>query len=699
MSSVTDLLNTLDSLDIEIALSDGELECFGAPHTLTDELKQQISRLEPQIIAFFQAAASPENPHSSTHEALCHPVSYSQQRIWYVEALQPDIQNYHIPFGFEFVGDLNLPKLEQSLKCVIERHQILRSKVFMQGEALVQEVMSDFTPPFDVIDASPLSDALPQARIDEVIHPFLRQPFDLNGDVLLRLTVVRVASNRYYLIFKAHHIAFDGWSMAILLSELNHFYRSQLSGHHATLPPLEQQYKHIAHHQRQQIHQAPWERQCAYWRAQLHDLPPLHSIPTDNPRRPVQAFSGASELLVLDETLTQRLEALCHSHSVTLFMLLETALTTLYSAISQDADVVIGTPVAGRLSRESEALIGCFSNTLVLRTQVKPHERFCELLQRNKLTLLDAFEHQAVPFDLLVEELQPQRSLSHAPLIQLLFTFQEEDHKAIPQTGVLNALPDHQIGGQKTVKCDLEAYATRVNGQLRLRFDYDTDLFLPQTIQGLLQAYHQLLHRLVADEQQSVAQLVDIDAISQLTSAIRPVKVNGYPIQLDRIQHVLDACPQIARAKVSLTDDENGQRTLRANVETYDDQRPAIQAYLKAHLPDYLIPPQLHPWAGQTDVPLSDTTPAVDAAIQQRLVMIWAELLKRPVSDLSPDDDFFALGGHSLLVVRLIAKIRSQFNCELALDNVYDTPTLQELAQVINDVSTDNKARLARTSD
>lgn len=689
MSSVKTLLDTLASLDIEIDISDGKLECFGPPDALTSELQSEITRLEPQIIHYLERGEieSEEDTVSQITERSGGqtPVSWCQQRIWYINTLQPDTQNYHIPFGFEFNGDLQISALQAALRLIIQRHQVLRSKVFMQGEDLIQELITDFETPFEFADCTHLNGQQQVIR-DEAISPFLRKPFNLNGDVFLRLKVIRISAHSHYLIFNAHHIAFDGWSMEVLLREINSLYQAEVSGQSSPLRPLKMQYQDFASQQRLESQSALFTQQLDYWRDTLKQLPQLHNIVTDNPRKPVQQFSGASEILVLDERQTQQLESLCQSNGVTLFMLLETALAVLFSAVSKENDVVIGTPVAGRLTKETESLIGYFSNTLVLRTEIKQSESFIDLLQRNKLSILDAFEFQSVPFDLLVEELQPNRSLSHAPLVQLLFTFQEENQQGNVQTGVLKGLSDNQVSTNKTVKFDLESYVTRADGQLRIRFDYDVDLYLKSTVKYLLQGYVRLLNGIVANPQSGIAQLVNIEQINEIATVSAPVRVNGYPVDASYIESILNSIQFVTKGQIGLELNDTGEQELIARVELQQDQTlQDVKDILKAQLPDYLLPQRfqfLNQVEGSDSIQEVDKI-AVNAEIEAELINIWAELLKQEASDINPSDDFFALGGHSLLVVRLVAKIRTELACELSLDTIYDVPVLRELANTI----------------
>lgn len=351
------------------------------------------------------------------------PLSWNQQRLWFLEQLEGSSSTYNIPAAVELCGNLSLKALEQALQEIVRRHEVLRTS-FSQFDGIpVQTIAPELTLTLPVIDLQGLSEQKQSEEVKRLITKEAQKPFELSKSPLLRVTILR-QSKSHVLLVTMHHIISDGWSMGIFISELSTLYRSFLLEVSSTLPRLPFQYADFAVWQRQWLSGEVLETQLNYWKDSLLGAPALLELPTDRSRSPVQSFRGSSQKFQLSKELTQKLQTLAQKSGATLFMILFSALATLLYRYSAQEDICIGTPLANRQREETESIIGFFVNTLVLRTNLKGNPSFSELLERVRQKALDAYDHQDVPFEQVVEALQPERSLSYSPLFQVMFTLQ-----------------------------------------------------------------------------------------------------------------------------------------------------------------------------------------------------------------------------------------------------------------------------------
>jgi hypothetical protein len=301
-----------------------------------------------------------------------------------------------------------------------------------------------------------------------------------------------------------HHIASDGWSMAVLVNEFSEFYRAGVTGVVAKLPALAVQYRDYARWQRDWLQGEVLEAQLGYWQKQLADLPVVHSVPLDFARPKTQSFAGATVQRELDAQVSQQLKQLCQAKGATLFMGLHAALSTLLARYSNEHDIVVGSPIANREQSEVAGLIGFFVNTLVLRSDVSGNPGFGELIAQSKQQLLDAYAHQQVPFEKLVEVLQPERSRSHHALFQIMLVLQNNEEGVLELPGVqLSALaPEDPVA-----KYDLTVAVSETAAGLQVDFNYNTDLFLHQTIERMAVHFEALLKGLLATPEVGVLEV------------------------------------------------------------------------------------------------------------------------------------------------------------------------------------------------
>lgn len=418
-----------------------------------------------------------------TEDIYQFPLSFSQQRLWLFDQLQPGSTAYNITTALRLAGTLDVAALEAALAQIVQRHEILRTTFAdYQGEpsqwirpAIGFNLEKQLLPP------APLERQLKQA--EAVALSRAGHVFDLRQGPLLNVVLLTLADDSHVLVSVVHHIISDGWSMGVFMRELAAFYTAQIQGHISSgLPALAIQYGDYALWQREWFVGDIRDRQLSYWQTQLANVPPLLMLPTDKPRPPVQSFAGATWDAALSAQTTAALKQLAAAEGATLNMVLMAAFLVLLHRYSEESDMVIGTPVANRNQLELEPLIGFFANTLVIRADVEPQMSFRDLLRQLKATALAAYEHQDCPFEQLLDVLRPERSLSYSPLIQVFFTFQSASDQTFELPGVsISQLPLPRDNSQ----FDLAVVAAEQVDGVSLEFGYCTDLFYSDTIKDM----------------------------------------------------------------------------------------------------------------------------------------------------------------------------------------------------------------------
>ncbi|PMB03027.1 non-ribosomal peptide synthetase, partial [Fischerella thermalis CCMEE 5273] len=424
------------------------------------------------------------------------PLSFAQQRLWFLAQLEPDSPFYNIIDTVHLQGQLNLAALEQSFNEILRRHEALRTNfktVEGQPVAFISSVTSQL---LTVIDLAELPAAQRETKVKELALAEAQQPFNLETDTLLRVKLLSLSEQEYVILLTMHHIVSDGWSTSVLVHELATLYQAFCHGQPSPLPELPIQYIDFAAWQKQWLTGEVLESQLAYWRQQLHGAPAVLELPTDHPRPAVQSFRGATHSFRLSPEQTLALKTLSQQEGSTLFMTLLAAFKTLLYRYTGNNDIVIGSPIANRNHREIEGLIGFFVNTLVLRTDLSGNPSFRELLRRVREVALGAYAHQDVPFEKLVEKLQPQRNLSHTPLFQVMFVLQNAHSLEIELPSLTLSTLESDSG---TAKFDLTLYMAETASGMIGSVEYNTDLFEPQTIQRLAEHFQTLLSGIVAN--------------------------------------------------------------------------------------------------------------------------------------------------------------------------------------------------------
>ena len=432
------------------------------------------------------------------------PLSFAQQRLWFLDQLEPESPLYNIHATVNLSGPLNVPVLQRSLGEILRRHEALRTTFAVIADRPVQLInkLSDFKLPLS--DLQELDDSERWLRVSACAEEEARRPFDLTKGPLLRAKLLRLRETEHALLLTMHHIVSDGWSMGVFVRELAALYEAYLAGRPSPLPELPIQYADFAAWQRGWLQGERLEEQLSYWKAQLADAPPLLELPIDRPRPLVQSYNGGHEALLLAESLTRSLKELSRREGATLFMTLLAAFSTLLCRYSRQRDILIGTPIANRNRAETESLIGFFINTLILRTRFSEQMTFRELLGQVRETALEAYAHQDLPFEKLVEELQPERTLSHSPIFQVMLDLQNAPMRDLELQGLrLTELPFDS----RMAKFDLTLTVGETDGRLEGLLEFNTDLFDAATIRRMAQHFERLLEAAVSNPDEQVSRL------------------------------------------------------------------------------------------------------------------------------------------------------------------------------------------------
>jgi amino acid adenylation domain-containing protein len=464
------------------------------------------------------AAAAPPIERVPRDARGALPLSYAQQRLWLVDRLEPGSAAYNIPEAVRLPGALDTAALRAGLDALVRRHEALRTVFAEQDGEPVQVVLDPAPLPLPVLDLGGVPQAERERRAERLAREEARVPFDLARGPLLRTTLLRLGEEDHVLLLTMHHVVSDAWSMDVLVREVLALYRAFSRGEPSPLPELPVQYADYAVWQREWLSGETLERQLAWWRERLAGAPPLLELPVDRPRPAVFSHRGAARSLRIDAATADRLRALGRDEGATLFMTLLAGFAVLLGRWSGQADVVVGTPIAGRTRRETEGLIGFFLNTLALRTDLSGDPTFRELLARVREATLGAYAHQDLPFERILEELQPVRSLSHTPVFQVMLNLQnvaEEDTAG-------------QGGGSgewaPPAKYDLTLYARDGGGAILLDLVYAAELFEDARMEEALDHLSTLLHAVAADPELRVSR---IPLLGEAERARRSVTARG----------------------------------------------------------------------------------------------------------------------------------------------------------------------------
>ncbi|MBE9205818.1 amino acid adenylation domain-containing protein [Nostoc sp. LEGE 06077] len=502
--AIFEFLSLLNTLDIKIWIEDDQLHYRAPKGVMTAEIKQQLKERKTEILAFLQEAQTATQLTSlslvSGNRDKDLPLSFAQQRMWFLSQLDGESTFYNESFQLRIVGKLSLTALEQSINEIIRRHEALRTNFPIVEGVPFQVIRPSLTITIPVVEVQYLTETAVQQMIThEVSHSF-----DLGIDPLVRGTLLRQAPESHLLILIMHHIVVDGWSMGVFFKELDALYPAFIQGQPSPLPELTIQYADFALWQRQWLTKEIQDKQLDYWKQKLAGAPPLLELPSDYPRPPVQTFAGATREFQIDQHLTSQLVALSQKSDVTLFMTLLSAYAVLLHRYSGQDDICIGSPFANRDRREIDPLIGFFVNTLVMRTQIEGNLSFSQLLEKVRSLVWDAHANQDIPFEQIVEALQPERFLGYNPLFQVSFVLENFSLDTLELPGI-SLTPEMVERG--TSKFDLNLSMWQTQKGLFGSWEYNSDLFAAETIARMIGHFQTLLAAIVKDSHQKVKEL------------------------------------------------------------------------------------------------------------------------------------------------------------------------------------------------
>ncbi|RQE93974.1 hypothetical protein IPC282_29895, partial [Pseudomonas aeruginosa] len=456
-------------------------------------------------------------------------LSYAQERQWFLWQLEPESAAYHIPSVLRLRGRLDLDALQRSFDSLVARHETLRTRFRLDGDEARQEIAASMALPLDIVALGPLEEGALARQVETTIA----RPFDLERGPLLRVSLLRLAEDDHVLVLVQHHIVSDGWSMQVMVEELVQLYAAYSRGLEVALPALPIQYADYALWQRSWMEAGEKERQLAYWTGLLGGEQPVLELPFDRPRPVRQSHRGAQFILELDIDLSQALRRVAQQEGATAFALLLASFQALLYRYSGQADIRVGVPIANRNRVEIERLIGFFVNTQVLKADLDGRMGFDELLAQARQRALEAQAHQDLPFEQLVEALQPERSLSHNPLFQVLFNYQSEA-RGNGQAFRFDELQMESVQfDSRTAQFDLTLDLTDEEQRFCAVFDYATDLFDASTVERLAGHWRNLLRGIVANPRQRLGELPLLDAperrqtLSEWNPAQRECAVQG----------------------------------------------------------------------------------------------------------------------------------------------------------------------------
>ncbi|MBD2040609.1 non-ribosomal peptide synthetase [Microcoleus sp. FACHB-672] len=475
--------------------------------------------------------SSSEMPATSTcsEEVFVLPTSFAQQRLWFLDQFESGNSFYNLPAAVQLKGRVNIPVLEESFQEIVRRHEALRTGFTLEDGQPVQVIYPNVDLKLQIVDFTQIQNPHPQ--IQTAILEEAQTTFNLAEPPLLRITLIKLDEQEFILLVNIHHIVSDGWSLGVLIKELAALYEAFLLGKSSPLPELPIQYADFAIWQQENLQGEKLETQLNYWKQQLKDAPLLLELPADKPRSAVQTFRGARQSFVLSKVVSDNLKKFSNRENATLFMTLLAAFNALLYRYTERTDIIVGSPIANRNKAEIEGLIGFFVNTLILRTQLSENTSFCELLAQVREVTLGAYDHQDLPFEKLVEELKPERSLSHNPLFQVMFLLQNAPMPPLELPGVTLSVLDIDSG---TSKFDLTLEMEEKPDGLYGCFEYNIDLFESGTISRTIGHFKTLLEGIVKHPEQRISQLPLLTEAEQHQLLIEWVKESQETSKLEQ---------------------------------------------------------------------------------------------------------------------------------------------------------------------
>ncbi|HXO19982.1 MAG TPA: amino acid adenylation domain-containing protein [Thermoanaerobaculia bacterium] len=743
------------------------------------ELLDALARHEAQAEALPVEPERPAPIAPRPADAGDPPVSFSQEQLWFIDRLEPGSPVYNLPTAVRLDGLLDRSALRRALAQLVERQAVLRTTLGAAAGRPIQVVAPHLVPALPEVDLTALGLAVREAAATRLVAAEALLPFDLAAGPLFRATLLRLEVDRHLLPVTFHHSITDGWSLRIFYEELGALYVAAVAGREADLPALPVQYTDFASWQRERLRGDLLNRLLAYWRQRLAGAPAALDMPFDRPRPPVQTYGGTSQFLEVGAEAAQALRTFARGENVTLFMTLIAAWATLVRRLTGKHDVVIGTPTANRSHPELEPLLGFFANVMPLRVDLSGDPTFRELVGRVRTAALADYTHQEMPFEKIVEELKPERDLSHHPIYQVVLALETSARPDFLDLPGLRISPLRATEG--TAKFDLALYMDDRGGRLTGLFETNRDLVDRSTAARWLGHFAALAaagagdparrlselpflgaaerHQLLVEAHDARGEIyvldrtlapvplgvpgeihagvldsgpLDLAGVSAESFVPHPfaavpgarlvrtgdfarvlpsgvlevlgrvdqrVKVRGYRIDLWEVEAVLAGHPQIDSAVVTLRTVQPGQEQLVAYVVTRPElsapDAETLRGFLGERLPEYMRPgtlvflPEMPLTAeGRVDrcalpVPQERSDPGIEPAApvseaEGMVFEIWQELLG--VERVGADDNFFALGGRSLLLLPLQERLQERFGVKVPVVELFKFPTAGSLA-------------------
>ncbi|PHM26108.1 non-ribosomal peptide synthetase [Xenorhabdus budapestensis] len=504
MKNAARIVNEALNQGITLFVTDNRLQYETSRSSIPPKLLNEWKQHKQELIDFLNQLDSEEQTQTyhflqdiqRDGKAEHYPLSFAQQRLWFIDQLDGGSPKYNCMGDFRLPGAINIQAFEATVKSLLERHEVLRTHFKTINNEPRQFIVTDYDLPITHHDLSALPETEKNYQLKQIGKEEESLIFNLSTDLMLRVRLIKLAEDDYLIIYTVHHIAFDGWSLAIFLNEFFTLYKAYCQGKANPLPPLKIQYTDYAQWQQGWLQGDVLKKQLAYWQHQLTGISPVHRVPLDNPRPEKQNIEGCFHTQRISSQLTQAIRGLCVKHNVTLFMFLETAFTVLLSRYSNEKDILVGTAIAGRQHPDIEPLIGFFVNSLVIRTDLSGQPTFSQLLKQNSRTILDAYEHQDLPFELVVERLSPERSLNYNPIFQIMFAVQNNQQDTTLEQ---DNITDFGSDLLKTTRFDLEVhvYEEEKTNELSIVWVSDTILFNSSTVERFIANYETLLSGLV----------------------------------------------------------------------------------------------------------------------------------------------------------------------------------------------------------
>lgn len=507
MREVIHLLGRLRAVGVSLSVDGDSLKCSAPPGVLTAELRAELTEHKPEILAFLKSSinkvVSKDTVLGPADRTAPLPLSYAQQRLWFLCQLDPDSPVYNIPSAVTLTGELDIDALQRALAQIIRRNENLRTS-FTQENGIPRVVISDEVEwSLQQIDAREIAQK-GTAELIRYTSRLAQERIEITRAPLMRTQLLTTGDNSHVLLLTVHHIVFDGWSMGLFVRELEELYRAYSTGAVPNLAPLTLQYTDFSVWQRKWLESGVLERQLAYWKKQLSGAPPVVNFPADRRRPQVEMFRGARRKLVIPPTLAQKIESLSQQHGVTLFMTLLACFDILLARYTGLEDIVVGSPSAGRSRSELSDVMGFFVSNLVMRTDMSGDPTFSALLARVREMTLQAYEHQDVPFDQLVQAMHPERSAGHSPLFQTMFILQNFPINRAELPGLTLQTMELEYG---SARFDLTVEIFPLEGALDVYFDYNSDLYDDATMARAQVHYQTILEAVVGNPNQKLSEI------------------------------------------------------------------------------------------------------------------------------------------------------------------------------------------------